>query len=81
MIVQFAARETGRSFGEWYDNYEVLGDDIGICDHVVAHKYLEIMKYLGVEVNVSKSVISPTGSTVEFAKRIAVDKVDVSSLS
>lgn len=80
MIVQLSAKEVVHYEG-WYDRYEVLGDDIVIFDHLVAHRYLAYMTSFGVEVNVSKSVISPTGSTIEFAKRIVVDKVDVSPLS
>lgn len=81
MIVQFSAREVGHPVDEWYTNYEVLGDDIVIFDHNVAYKYLAVMKDLGVGVNVAKSVISPDGRTVEFAKRTSLNQVDISPLS
>lgn len=53
--------------GEWYDNYELLGDDIVIFNKEVAMKYLEIMTSFGLDINLSKSVISTNGS-FEFAK-------------
>jgi hypothetical protein len=66
---------------QWYDNYEVLGDDITIFDKKVADQYLEVMRQLGVGINLSKSVISPTGSTIEFAKKTVNNETDVSGLS
>lgn len=36
------------------------------------------MRGLGLEVNLSKSVVSPKGSVVEFAKRLSLKGVDVS---
>jgi len=59
----------------------VLGDDIQIFDPRVAAEYLRVMRGLGVEVNEAKSVISPTGKVVEYAKRIALNGVDVSPIS
>jgi hypothetical protein len=58
---------------KWYDNYEILGDDIIIFDAKVAQKYLEVMKGLGVEINLSKSIQSTNG-TFEFAKRLIINR-------
>jgi len=81
LIVQYSAQLAGFPKEIWFDRYEVLGDDIQIFDHRVASIYLAVMKSLGVEVNESKSVISLTGTTVEFAKRLSYHGVDVSPIS
>jgi hypothetical protein len=65
----------------WFEGYELLGDDIVIFDELVAKKYLEIMQGLGVEINLSKSVVSNPGSVVEFAKRTSIKGIDVSAIS
>lgn len=70
-IVQVAAWETQVvSFDKLFRNYAVLGDDIVIFDAKVAKKYHKIMTELGVECNLAKSIISPNGEVMEFAKRI-----------
>jgi hypothetical protein len=38
------------------------------------------MKDLGVEINLSKSVISPKGNVIEFAKKTYLNGINVSSL-
>lgn len=63
----------------WYNNYELLGDDIVIFDQEVATAYLAIMARLGVEINLSKSVIANT-EAFEFAKVTGYKGVDVSAL-
>jgi hypothetical protein len=65
---------------DWFTNYELLGDDIVIFDESVATSYLSIMKGLGVEINLSKSVCSPTGNVVEFAKKTMLKGENVSGL-
>jgi hypothetical protein len=52
-----------------------LGDDIVIGNKQVADIYLQIMKDLGVEINLSKSVVSTTNS-LEFAKRLYFNGID-----
>jgi hypothetical protein len=47
----------------------VLGDDIVIFDTDLAMTYLEVMKQLGLEINLSKSIVSHKLPTFEFAKR------------
>lgn len=80
-IVQIAAREAGLSRpGLWYDNYELLGDDIILFDKDVALKYLHLMEVLGVPINVSKSVVA-TNNTIEFAKVTVSKGENVSAIS
>lgn len=56
----------------------MLGDDIVIADTAVAEKYLEIMDLLGVDIGLAKSLVSPKGKTLEFAKRTFWSGSDVS---
>lgn len=64
----------------WFTNYEILGDDIIIFDHKIASNYLTLMRALGVEINLSKSLIS-SEPTFEFAKRFIFRGIDCSALS
>jgi len=81
-VVQFAAhRVKARGLGEWYDNYEILGDDIVIFDSSVASEYGIIMNTLGVGTNPHKSIPAPSKSVCEFAKRTSLNDSDVSGLS
>lgn len=66
VIVQIAASRVGRKN---FTHYALLGDDIVIADDAVANAYHALMtEYLGVDINLSKSLISPTH--FEFAKRL-----------
>jgi len=78
LLVQVAARRAG--IEGWFQNYAVLGDDIVIGHKLVAHNYLSLMTYLGVDINLSKSLESDTGFA-EFAKRLIGPKGDVSPVS
>jgi len=51
-----------------------------IFDSKVASQYLDMMKELGVPINLSKSVIA-VNATVEFAKVVMHNGVDISALS
>lgn len=66
VIVAIAARRVGiRGFS----HYALLGDDIVIANKAVADSYHNIMtEILGVEINLSKSLISQ--NSFEFAKRL-----------
>jgi hypothetical protein len=64
----------------WFPLYAVLGDDVVIGDPYVAEQYLLIMKELGVDVNMTKSLVSSNGSA-EFAKRYICHFADASPLS
>lgn len=67
---------------KWYENYEVLGDDIVIFDKQVADRYLSIMEGdLDVKCNISKSLVAPERPVIEFAKRVSIGKDEVSALS
>jgi hypothetical protein len=80
-IVQTAAWKTGLPKHLWFSNYAVLGDDVVIADKAVAMEYLRLMKALGVDVNLTKSILSPKGIGFEFAKRLIVNGKDVSPIS
>jgi len=69
VIVQIAAIRAG-CFP--FNGYALLGDDIVIWNSPVAKSYLQIMKGLGLEVNLSKSILSPKGGGLEFAKRTII---------
>jgi len=65
-LVAIAARRVGRVE---FSSYALLGDDIVIADDSVAHAYHALMtEELGVEINLSKSLVSPTH--FEYAKRL-----------
>lgn len=69
-IVQCAAWRSGiASQSSLYRDYAVLGDDIVIFNKTVAKEYLNIIKLLGVECGLAKSVLSPKGVGLEFAKK------------
>jgi hypothetical protein len=61
-----------------FKDYCILGDDIVIYHDNVAEQYSKIMESLGLELNPSKSVISP--DFAEFAKVLIGPKVDFSPL-
>jgi hypothetical protein len=62
----------------WFDAYALLGDDIVIADAAVAQEYLRICQEIGVEIGLAKSLVSPRGLAVEFAKRTIWRGVDIS---
>jgi hypothetical protein len=81
-IVQLAAYRAGVSQNSaWYSNYEILGDDIVIFDRLVADEYLLIMKALGCEINLNKSIVSHDLPVFEFAKRTCIGASVVSGIS
>lgn len=67
VVVQLAAIRAG--WKGWYPLYALLGDDIVILREDVAREYLSIIRYLGVPINMGKS-ISSTNGIIEFAKRV-----------
>jgi len=65
-IVGMAANRVGKL---GFDHYALLGDDIVIADKSVADSYYMIMtEILGVQINLSKSLVS--SNSFEFAKRL-----------
>jgi hypothetical protein len=70
---------------KWYENYELLGDDVVLWgdDPIsarVAELYLQYMEDIGCEINLHKSVNSDCG-VFEFAKRLMVRGSDVACFS
>ncbi|AHY03257.1 RNA-dependent RNA polymerase [Buergenerula spartinae mitovirus 1] len=75
VIVRIAAQSVGiNKFSE----YLVLGDDIVIANNEVADAYLVLMKTLGVDINLSKSLIS--SQLLEFAKMYLSPSGDISPI-
>jgi hypothetical protein len=74
-MVQAAAKNAGV---EDFKDYAVLGDDIVIAHDDVAKEYLSICKVLGVEVNLSKSLIS--SKLIEFAKKLKTPNTEISPI-
>jgi hypothetical protein len=77
LMVQFSAYRAG--IEGWFTLYAVLGDDIVIADYRVAKKYRALCRLLGVEIGLNKSLVSK-GRTLEFAKRLFFQGVDISGL-
>jgi len=76
VIVQIAAIRVGKPR---FSNYALLGDDIVIADTAVATSYHMIMtQALGVDINLSKSLIS--NDSFEFAKRLVTMDGEVSAV-
>jgi hypothetical protein len=78
VLVQFAAFRVGHQ--GWFDYYAVLGDDVVIANDKVAFSYLRIMRALGVEISLAKTLLGKDRS-MEFAKRFFLRGKDVSPLS
>jgi hypothetical protein len=80
-IVQAAAWDAGVTpIGTWFCDYAVLGDDLVIFDQRVKTAYLRIVSALGVECGIAKSLLSPNGHAIEFAKRTLYKGVDISPI-
>jgi len=77
-IVAWAAYRVKFPMGSFKD-YAVLGDDIVIANGKVAGAYLQLMKEIGVEIGLAKSLVSRKG-VLEFAKRFIVQKQDCSPI-
>jgi len=79
VIVQLAAYRSG--WRGWFPLYALLGDDIVILREDVSREYLSLMRYLGVPINMSKTISSQNG-LIEFAKRVVSSHYgDLSPLS
>jgi len=76
VVVQAAAKlELGRYAVA--DDYRLLGDDIVLVGDAFAKRYISLMSELGVEINDSKTHSSER--MFEFAKRLIVDRIEVSA--
>jgi hypothetical protein len=78
-LVQCSAFLAGKG-NQWFSDYAVLGDDIVIADQEVANAYLQLLRAIGVEVGLHKSLVSKRGTALEFAKRTFYKGTDVSML-
>jgi len=77
-IVQCAAWTSGHTpLTKEFKAYAILGDDIVIYNSIVAKAYHRLITKLGVECNLSKSIMSPMGLGLEFAKRTFFKGSDV----
>lgn len=69
-MVQWAsykARKDSTLPFSWFTLYAVLGDDVVIADKDVASEYVKLMEFLGVTINLTKSLVSHK-RVCEFAK-------------
>jgi hypothetical protein len=80
-IVQVAAWKAGFPLSKLFQDYAVLGDDLVIGNTQVKDEYLKILDKLGVTCGLHKSLLSPQGKGLEFAKSTFVDGVNVSPIS
>lgn len=78
VIVMMAAKRAGYQYGLFWD-YAILGDDIVIANGRVAREYLSLLRTLGVEVGLAKSLVSRIGR-LEFAKKYLSKDVDMSPI-
>lgn len=78
LMVQWSAFRVDPLHYSWFAHYAILGDDIVIADKKVANEYIETCRLLGVEIGLAKSLLSPSGKALEFAKRTFVEQTDVS---
>jgi len=79
ILVQWAAYKAYAKIS-WFKDYALLGDDIVLADAKVAKEYLLLIRAIGVEVGLAKSLISSNGS-FEFAKRTFICGQDASHIS
>lgn len=84
-IVQFCANRKRLMQNKdpiFFKEYKILGDDIVIFNKDVAVEYHRtVSEIIGIEINKSKSVIGDhIHSQIEFAKRLALDGVEMSSI-
>jgi hypothetical protein len=79
-FVQLAALKAGKiTIGKgWYPGYAILGDDVVIAGKSVATHYAKLMQFMDVGIGAHKSLISPIGIALEFAKRTFRLGTDVS---
>jgi hypothetical protein len=80
ILVQYAAHRAYPNRMEFFTAYALLGDDIVLADKLVAQEYLALLREIGVEYGLAKSLISSTGG-FEFAKRTFVSGKDASPIS
>lgn len=81
-LVQFSARKAGVvGKGIPFVDYAILGDDVVIGHKKVATSYLEVLAICGVKCGLHKSLLSPNGLALEFAKRTWYKGKDISPIT
>jgi hypothetical protein len=79
IIIEYCAFTVGLTS---FRDYAVLGDDVVIWNSSVAVKYQQQMRFLGIPINLTKSVTGDSQhSQIEFAKRHAINGVEISGIS
>jgi hypothetical protein len=83
-VVQFAANWENFHKGKplrFFKQYRILGDDIVIYNTEVARRYQWLLKKIGLQINLQKSVIGDSvNSQIEFAKRLSLRGKEMSSI-
>lgn len=83
-IIQYAANIENiqaKKKLKFFKYYRLLGDDVVIFDKRVARNYQNLLKIIGIPINLDKSVLgSQTHSQIEFTKRFALDGMEMSSI-
>lgn len=80
-LVQVSAWEAGWAKSKLFKAYAILGDDIVLTVRRIADSYRALMSSIGVGIGLAKSILSPSGVGLEFAKSTFIDGVDVSPIS
>jgi len=79
IFVQYCAFRCGIGT---FREYQILGDDVVIWNKAVGDIYSALISEIGIPINEAKSVKSCNGNTqIEFAKRIALNGVELSGLN
>lgn len=80
-LVQYSAWEAAVVRpGVWFKDYAILGDDLVIGNRLVAIEYLKVLKDIGMEVGLHKSLVSGGNLGLEFAKRTFHKGEDISPI-
>lgn len=71
-IVQWAAWEAGYPKHRLFTKYALLGDDLVLGCPKVKKSYLSLLNSLGMTVGLHKSILSPSATGLEFAKKTMI---------
>jgi len=82
LLIQYVASQVCSCYkGLWsFTDYQILGDDVVIWDSDVALGYHKILGEIDVEINLSKSLVSPGKSAGEFCKRLFSEGIELSPI-
>lgn len=76
-LVQLSAHIAGK---QYFSDYLVLGDDIVIARTPVKENYILLLKFLGVEVSIPKTVKPTSTIGIEFASKLFSNGREISPL-